>query len=74
MCCSFFTWTAAALSIAGSTDHLESCWMEQMARNATLEGWGFLHSRRCLFDDGMRSSVSLSETPISESFTASSLI
>ena len=39
------------LSIAGSTDHPESCWMEQMARNATLEGWGFLPSRRYLFDD-----------------------
>ena len=25
--------------------------MEQMARNATLEGWGFLPSRRYLFDD-----------------------
>jgi hypothetical protein len=25
--------------------------MEQMARHATLESWGFLHSRRYLFDD-----------------------
>ena len=39
------------VSIAGITDHPESCWMEQMARNATLEGWGFLPSRRYLFDD-----------------------
>ena len=30
------------VSIAGITDHPESCWMEQMARNTTLEGWGFL--------------------------------
>ena len=39
------------MSIAGITDHPESCWMEQMARNATLKGWGFLPSRRYLFDD-----------------------
>ena len=39
------------VSIAGITDHPESCWMEQMARNATLKGWGFLPSRRYLFDD-----------------------
>ena len=39
------------VSIAGITDHPESCWMEQMARNLTLEGWGFLHGRRYLLHD-----------------------
>jgi transposase len=39
------------VSIAGITDHPESCWMEQMARNATLEGWGFLQSCRYLLHD-----------------------
>jgi putative transposase len=39
------------VSIAGITDHPESWWMEQMARNATLEGWGFLHSRRYVLHD-----------------------
>jgi putative transposase len=39
------------VSIAGITDHPESGWMEQMARNATLDGWGFLQSRRYLLHD-----------------------
>jgi hypothetical protein len=48
------------ISIAGITDHPETGWMEQMARNATLEGWGFLQSRRYLLHDR--------DTKFSESF------
>ena len=48
------------VSIAGIPDHPELCWMEQMARNATLEGWGFLHSRCYLLHDR--------DTKFSESF------
>jgi putative transposase len=39
------------VSIARITDHPESYWMEQIARSATLEGWGFLQSRRYLLHD-----------------------
>jgi putative transposase len=37
--------------IAGSTEHPDSAWMEQMGRNVTLEGWGFLQDRRYLLHD-----------------------
>src|SRR5258708_4463203 len=30
------------VSIGGMTDHADECWMQQMARNATLEQWGHL--------------------------------
>ena len=32
------------VSIAGITEHPDAAWMEQMARNATLEQLGFLQS------------------------------
>ena len=46
------------VSIAGITDHPESCWMEQMARNLTLEGWGFFMGAVICCTIGTRSSVS----------------
>src|SRR6187455_3207929 len=39
------------VSIAGITEHPDSAWMEQMGRNATVEGWGFLQDRRYLLHD-----------------------
>lgn len=39
------------VSIAGITEHPDSAWMEQMARNVTAEGWGFLEGRRYLLHD-----------------------
>lgn len=39
------------VSIAGITEHPDSAWMEQMGRNVTLEGWGFLQDRRYLLHD-----------------------
>ena len=39
------------VSIAGITDQPDAEWMTQMARNATSEGWGFLHARRYLLHD-----------------------
>ena len=37
--------------IAGITEHPDSAWMEQMGRNVTSEGWGFLQDRRYLLHD-----------------------
>jgi hypothetical protein len=39
------------VSIAGITEHPDSAWMEQMGRNGTWEGWGFLQDRRYLLHD-----------------------
>jgi hypothetical protein len=39
------------VSIAGIAEHPDSVWMEQMGRNATSEGWGFLQDRRYLLHD-----------------------
>jgi len=39
------------VSIAGITEHPDSAWTEQMGRNVTLEGWGFLQDRRYLVHD-----------------------
>ena len=36
------------VSIAGITEHPDAAWMEQMGRNVTWEGWGFLQDRRYL--------------------------
>jgi transposase InsO family protein len=48
------------VSIAGITEHLDSAWMEQMGRQVTWEGWGFLQGRRYLLHDR--------DAKISESF------
>jgi integrase-like protein len=37
--------------LAGMTPHPHEEWMKQMARNATLEGWGFLANCRYLLHD-----------------------
>ena len=37
--------------IAGITQHPDECWMQQMARNVTMDGWGFLRNCRYLFHD-----------------------
>jgi hypothetical protein len=37
--------------LAGVTPHPDENWMKQMARNATLEGWGFLANCRYLLPD-----------------------
>jgi hypothetical protein len=34
------------VDIAGITVHPDEQWMKQMARNATMEGWGILDSTR----------------------------
>jgi hypothetical protein len=39
------------VSIAGITDHPETCWMRQVACNATLEGMGHLNGCRGLLRD-----------------------
>jgi hypothetical protein len=39
------------VSIAGITDHPETCWMRQIACNATLEGMGHLNGRRYVLHD-----------------------
>ena len=39
------------VSLAGITRHPDEDWMQQMARNATGEAWGFLGQRRYLLHD-----------------------
>ena len=39
------------VDIAGITDHPNEQWMQQMARNATTEGWGALRHCRYVFHD-----------------------
>ena len=39
------------VSIAGTTDHPNEGWMEQMARNATFEQWGYLNDCRYVLHD-----------------------
>jgi putative transposase len=37
--------------LAGITQHPDQEWMEQQARCATVEEWGFLSHSRCLLHD-----------------------
>ena len=37
--------------IAGMTPHPNGAWMMQVARNVTIEEWGFLSSRQYLIHD-----------------------
>jgi putative transposase len=39
------------VSVAGITRHRDQGWMQQMARNATSESWGFLDQRRYVLHD-----------------------
>ena len=39
------------VSLAGITRHPDQAWMQQMARNATGEAWGFLEQRRYALHD-----------------------
>jgi putative transposase len=39
------------VSLAGITRHPDQAWMQQMARNATGEAWGFLDQRRYALQD-----------------------
>jgi hypothetical protein len=39
------------VSLAGITRHPDQAWMEQMARNATSETWGFLDQRWYVLHD-----------------------
>ena len=39
------------VSLAGITRHPDQEWMQQMARNATSESWGFLDQRRYVLHD-----------------------
>jgi len=39
------------IEVAGMTRHPNEAWMKQIARNVTMEEWGFLESRRYLIHD-----------------------
>jgi len=47
----FLQLSSRRVSIAGITNHPDACWMEQMARNVTLEELGCLHRCRYLMHD-----------------------
>ena len=40
------------IHIAGMTPHPNEAWMMQIARNLTMDGWGFLQGQRYLIHDG----------------------
>ena len=40
------------VEVAGLTAHPNEQWMKQMARNVTLDEWGFLEGCRYLLHDG----------------------
>jgi hypothetical protein len=42
----FIHLSSRRVSIAGITDDPDMSWMSQVARNATLEEWGYLHGCR----------------------------
>jgi hypothetical protein len=46
-----FIWRAGRISLAGITRYPDQAWMQQMARNATGEAWGFLDQRRYALHD-----------------------
>lgn len=39
------------VEVAGITTHPNDAWMQQIARNLTMDGWGFLEGRRYLIHD-----------------------
>jgi len=39
------------VEVAGITPHPSEVWMKQIARNVTMDEWGFLESRRYLIHD-----------------------
>ncbi len=50
------------VEVAGLTPHPDEAWTKQIARNVTMDEWGFLESRRYLIHDG--------DTKFTESFRA----
>jgi putative transposase len=48
---SFIHLESRRVSLAGITQHPDQAWMEQMARNATDESWGYLEHRRYVLHD-----------------------
>ena len=52
--------------LAGITRHPDQAWMEQMARNATDESWGYLNQRRYVHDRDTKFCASFRATLASE--------
>ena len=51
MCCSLYYADSRRVEIAGVTPLPHEAWMQQIARNITMEEWGFLEGRRYLIPD-----------------------
>jgi hypothetical protein len=47
----FFIEISRRVSLGGITRYPDSCWMEQVARNATMEGTAYLNPCRYLLHD-----------------------
>jgi hypothetical protein len=47
----FILFDSRRVEIAGITHHPNESWMKQIARNVTMDEWGFLQSRRYLIHD-----------------------
>jgi len=47
----FIHFESRRVSVAGITRHPDQEWMEQIARNATQESWGYLHGCRLVLHD-----------------------
>src|SRR5262245_26054609 len=61
MCCFSFIWKAGESPSPGSP-HTPTSWMQQIARNATMEHWGYLHNSRTFYTIEIRSSALCSRT------------
>jgi len=51
LCTVFIHLESRRVSLAGITRHPDEPWMQQMARNATDEGWGYLDQRHYVLHD-----------------------
>ncbi|HIG42310.1 MAG TPA: hypothetical protein EYQ14_17485 [Gammaproteobacteria bacterium] len=64
----FINLESREVKIAGMTPHPNEIWMKQIARNITMEGWGFLknckyliHDRDTKFTDSFRAIIKTSD-------------
>jgi hypothetical protein len=51
MCCFFIHLESRKVEVSGLTPHPNERWMKQIARNVTMDNWGFLNSYRYLIHD-----------------------
>ena len=60
----FIEVTNRRVSLGGITRYPDSCWMEQVARNASMQDTGYLNGCRYLLHDRTRSFAASSGKPL----------